>query len=178
MHPAHQDFVSRPVFCRLLDLFELLDRLELRDRHSILGPVYQDLFRAERVQAPPGMDEDAAMQWVYDGFKEKALGVFVQMQIHWAFMTVGIVTTTLMWLYAMSDEQRIPEVVENNRKDAEAAREQFAKREITQQQLDWMLGIIEERINNMRSDITLLRDQYVRFCEQVVARLPKQPRGT
>ena len=65
MHTAHQAFVSQPVFCRLPDLFEQLDRLEVRDRHLMLGPVYQDLFRTERITAPSRMDEDAAMQWLY-----------------------------------------------------------------------------------------------------------------
>ncbi len=124
------------------------------------------------------MDEDAAMQWLYDRFKEKALGVTVQAQIHWNLLTVGIVTTMLMWLYAMSDEQRIPEVAENNRREAELARQQFARGEIDQGRLDRILGEIAERLNNMRSDISLLRHRCVRFCEQVVARLPQQTAGT
>jgi hypothetical protein len=31
MHPTHQGFVSRPVYCRLLDQFALLDDPEVPD---------------------------------------------------------------------------------------------------------------------------------------------------
>ena len=176
MHAAHEAFVSRPVFCKLTDLFALLDKLELRDRNIILGPVYQELFRTLTVKAPAGMDEAcAAMQWLYDRFKEKGLGVTVQTQIHSNLPDRRHRHhATLMWLYAMSDEQRIPEVAENNIGDAELARQQFARGEIDQGRLNRIQGEIEERLNN----ISLLRDRYVQFCEHVVARLPQQPAGT
>ena len=69
MHPAHMAFVTRPVFCRLADLFRLFDELEVRDRHEILGPVYQEVMRTLKFRVPGARSPAEGMEQVYDAFR-------------------------------------------------------------------------------------------------------------
>jgi len=173
MHPVHQAFVAKPVVCRLIDLFDLLDRLEVRERNQVLGPVYQEFFGMAPIKVPPSMAEEEAMEEVYNVFKEKAAALVPH--VHWSFVIVGVVTTTLMWLQLLSDEGRLEEAIDFNRADMEAVRQRYARNEISQEQHDRKIGEIEERINNLPSDMLLRRELYDLFCTQVVDRLPQKP---
>ena len=172
MHPVHIEFVSRPVFCKLQDLFLLLDQIEVRKRHSLLGPVYQDLFRQLSISYPSGTDEEMAMEDVFRQFKDRANHLAAQSLQ--SFIICAIITTTLMWLFASSDESRTSEVIEHNNKELAIIKEQFANGKIPKGIFDRISGEIEERLNNLKSDVRLRKDDYEFFCLNVVAKLPKE----
>lgn len=172
MHPAHKLFVSRPTFCELDELFALLDEFDVVDRHSVLGPLYQQFFRSTPFQVPPGTTDEQGMELAYAQFKE--LVVALAVPVHYAFIINGIVTTTLVWLHGSSDETLINDFIASNRESIESERRRFESGEITEQELEHVLGEIEERMNNLRSDMSLRRQLYERFCDDVVARLPNR----
>jgi hypothetical protein len=169
MHAAHQIFASRPTFCGLPELFALLDELDPADRHFILGPVYQQFFRSSSVKIAPGTTEDEAQTIVFNRFHQQIMALAATVPP--AFLAKGIVTTTLVWLHGSSDEAYLNDFLESNHRDMNAHRERFARGAISQQQLDHLLGEIEERVNNLRSDMGLRRALYERFCDKVVARI-------
>ncbi|MGE0536248.1 MAG: hypothetical protein AB7O68_14810 [Pirellulales bacterium] len=169
MHLAHQTFAARPTFCSLADIFALLDEIDARDRNFMLGPLYQQVFRTTSVKIAPGMTEDDAMLAVYDRFKEQ-INSFVA-TVPSALLVTGIVTTTLVWLHGSSDESLIDDFIESNQRDLQTHQERLESGEITEQQFDRRRGEIEERLNNLRSDMALRRAHYEQFCEKVVARI-------
>jgi hypothetical protein len=170
MHPAHEEFVSRPSFCRLDYLFGLLNEYDVAERHRILGPLYQEFFRSTSIDFPLGTSEEDGMLIVYQRFKAALMAL--SEAVPYAFIVMGVVSTTLAWLHGSSDERLISRFLEGNRRSIEMERQRFARGEISQQDLDQVMGEIEERINNLRADMNLRRGQYERFCEQVVARMP------
>lgn len=169
MHSAHQAFASRPSFCSLADLFVLLDEIDARDRHFMLGPLYQQVFRTTTAMIAPGMTEDEAISMVYDRFKEQINSFLATVSS--ALLVTGIVTTTLVWLHGSSDDSLIDDFIESNQRDLQTHQKQLESGEITEQQFDRLRGEIEERLNNLRSDMALRRAHYEQFCEKVVARI-------
>jgi hypothetical protein len=161
--------LARPSFSGLPELFALLDELDTRDRHFILGPLYQQFFQTTSVTISHGMTDEDGMSIVYDRFKEQINSLAAKMPT--VFLVTGIVTTTLVWLHGASDESLFDDFVESNQRDREAHRQRFESGTITKQQFDHLLGEIEERINNLRSDMGLRRAHYELFCDKIVARI-------
>lgn len=172
MHPAHELFVTRPTFCALTEFLAVLDTFDLAERHFVLGPLYQQFLRTDRFHFPDARSDEDAMQRVYDQFR--MMVVALAEPVHFAFVVTGIVTTTLVWLYGSSDPSLVDEFIESNKDGIRLEQERFNRGETTDEERDRALGEIEERLNNLKSDMALRRDKYERFCENVVARLPKR----
>jgi hypothetical protein len=177
MHPAHTTFVTRPVFCNLEDMFNLLDQIDVRERHKMLASTIRDTLRIRRFQHPdPRATEEDNMEFVYSAFKEWCEKI--AQQTHPSVVIFTVVSLTLMWLYAMSDDKLTEERIATNRAELDSLRERLVNGEMTQAQYEHAVGETEETINNLRAFVQEWRDLYESFCHNIVGRLPeRKPTG-
>jgi len=173
MNKAHLQFMSNPTFCSLDELFTYLDGLDLMDRHQLLGPVLQQVTRTTTITLPPGASEEDGMQDAYDQFKK--LAHKLSLHVHFAFVVSGIVSTTLVWLYGSSNEENFSNFTKSNRKQQNSLKQLLESGQLSQEEFDQQNGEIEERLNNLHSEMNLKRRLYDIFCEEVVSKIITNP---
>lgn len=167
MNEIHAAFASEPAIEMTLEkLFAVLDRIEAQQRYEYLSPVIQDVLMKLEWQAA-GPTYDAAYQEIYEAFKAKCFQVGGQV-VTSQFFAYSIVSRTLSWLCVSSSEHHIEQAIQHNRAQIEEAENSLAVGRITKDEHDAVVRDCEERINNLPSDLELMKKRYASFCQTVV----------
>jgi hypothetical protein len=172
MHPVHQEFVCRPAFCRLEDLFFLLDAMDAHERHLTLAYVYPDVFQTEKIRCPPEVTTTAQGElWSYARFKAWCQGLAEQSSA--PFAVYAVVGAVLAWLCRNSDEALIPGLAAANEADLRRARRDVRAGAMSAERLEALEERWREQSARLEDDRRLVQARYAWFCEHVVDRLPR-----
>lgn len=171
MHPIHQAFVSRPVFCKLEDFFYLLDEMNVTERHRILVSVYQETLHVTSVDIAPGTTIEQAKQLLYKRWKDWCRTMMRQTSP--AFVVFSVLSLALAWACRYADEKAIPEITAANERDKRQARKDCDAGKITPEQLVKLEAECDANTAGLSDTIRENKARYEWFCENVIDRLPR-----
>jgi hypothetical protein len=163
MHKIHADFVRQPVFCKLSDLFVILDRAEPHARHEALSTIYPIVFRSLNLPAPSEEAYESFKAWLADVVRVTS-GEFA------VFACVG---TILAWLATLSDETQMPEIVARNEAELRKLNKLNEEGKISDEEFGRQERVIKEGIERFPNDQAAMRELYEWFCTDVVDRIPR-----